>query len=201
MTILARHSGPPCQKVRNTNYKPTIALANVLFTAPGLDAINYPSVASGDNGINVCMLPDKADQLFVPKEAWMIRLGERAAHPEKGAPIWRTDFLQRSKKIGPDGIIKWWAPGEGINQAEVMNLLEAEWRALPSGLWPYRNDTRKEFSSFAPCLPRTKNPPPGECPNTERRAVLRFSPDQEEGGRRYMSASLQMRPNCCAVAK
>lgn len=115
-------------------YKPTIALANVLFTAPGLDAINYPSVASDDHGINVCMLPDKADQLFVPKEAWMIRLGERAAHPETGALAWRTDFLQRSKEIGPGGTIKWWAPGEGINQAEVMRFARSRVETLTQ--WP-----------------------------------------------------------------
>jgi RES domain len=68
-------------------YKPTIALANLLFSAPGMDAINYPSVASGDHGINVCILPDKADQLFVPKEAWMVRIGKRVAHPQTGEPL------------------------------------------------------------------------------------------------------------------
>ena len=68
-------------------YKATIALANLPFAAPGLDAINYPSVASGDHGINVCMLPDRADQLFVPKEVWMVRLGERATHAQTGEPL------------------------------------------------------------------------------------------------------------------
>src|SRR5262249_39233870 len=37
-------------------YKPTIALANLLFSAPNLDAVMYPNVATADNGINVCML-------------------------------------------------------------------------------------------------------------------------------------------------
>jgi hypothetical protein len=103
-------------------YKPTIALANLLFTAPGLDAVTYPSVASGDHGINICMLPDKADQLFVPREAWMIRLSERAVHPHTGQPLWRTDFLRRSREIGPDGVITWHAPGEGIDQMEIMRF-------------------------------------------------------------------------------
>jgi len=49
-------------------YKPTIALANLLFSAPNLDAVMYPSVATADHGINVCTLPDKAHQLFSPLE-------------------------------------------------------------------------------------------------------------------------------------
>jgi hypothetical protein len=115
-------------------YKPTIALANLLFSAPGMDAINYPSVASGDHGINVCILPDKADQLFVPKEAWMVRIGKRVAHPQTGEPLWRFDFLQRSKDIGPDGIITWRAPGEGMNQAEIMRF--ARQRVKDLAEWP-----------------------------------------------------------------
>ena len=41
-----------------------------------LDAVTFPSVATTDHGINICMTPDKADQFFVPFEAWMVRLDE-----------------------------------------------------------------------------------------------------------------------------
>jgi hypothetical protein len=37
-------------------YKPTIALADILLKAPGVDAITYPSVATNDQGINVCTI-------------------------------------------------------------------------------------------------------------------------------------------------
>jgi hypothetical protein len=73
--------GVPVPEGEEYKYKPTIALANLLFTAPNLDAVSYPSVATDDHGINVCMLPDKADRLFVPLEAWIIRVEESALHP------------------------------------------------------------------------------------------------------------------------
>ena len=65
-------------------YKPTIALADLLLKAPGVDAISYPSVATSDHGINVCMLPDRADAIFVALEAWMMEIGEAALHPQTG---------------------------------------------------------------------------------------------------------------------
>ena len=77
-------------------YKPTIALANLLFTAPGLDAVNYPSVATADYGINACMLPSVADANFVPHEAWMVEIGEQSRHPETSESLWRVNFIRRS---------------------------------------------------------------------------------------------------------
>ena len=61
-------------------YHPTIALADLLFRAPKVDAINYPSVATQDKGINVCMLPAEADAIFRASEAWIIQIGENELH-------------------------------------------------------------------------------------------------------------------------
>jgi len=115
-------------------YKPTIALANLLFSAPDLDAVMYPSVATADHGINVCMLPDKADQLFSPLEAWMIRVEENALHPKTGKRLQRIHFLSRSHKIGPDNSIAWRQAGEGINPDEIMRFVRH--RMQPLDEWP-----------------------------------------------------------------
>jgi hypothetical protein len=115
-------------------YKPTIALANLLFSAPNLDAVMYPSVATADHGINVCMLPDKVDQLFSPVEAWMIRVEENALHPKTGERLQRIHFLSRSHKIGPDGSITWRQAGEGINPDEIMCFVRH--RMQPLDEWP-----------------------------------------------------------------
>jgi hypothetical protein len=115
-------------------YKPTIALANFLFSAPNFDAVMYPSVATADHGINVCALPDKADQLFSPLEAWMIEAGEDARHPKTGQRLQRIQFLSRSHKIGPDGLITWRRPGEGINTGEIMRFVRH--RMQPLDEWP-----------------------------------------------------------------
>jgi hypothetical protein len=114
-------------------YKPTIALANLLFSAP-LDAVMYPSVATADHGVNVCMLPDKADQLFSPLEAWMIRVEDNALHPKTGKRLHRVNFLSRSHEIGPDGSITWRQAGEGINPVEIMRFVSHPIQPLDT--WP-----------------------------------------------------------------
>jgi hypothetical protein len=116
-------------------YKPTIALANLLFSAPNLDTVMYPSVATAAHGINVCMLPNKADQLFSPLEAWMIRVGEEnALHPKTGKRLQSIHFLSRSHKIEPDGSITWRQAGEGINPDEIMRFVRH--RMQPLDEWP-----------------------------------------------------------------
>jgi hypothetical protein len=115
-------------------YKPTIALANLLFDAPNLDAVNYPSVATGNHGINVCMLPDKADQLFAPFEAWMVEVGESATHSQTGQLLWRTHFRCRSNEIDADGAIVWRPPGEGIDHNEIMRFVRRRMQGLSE--WP-----------------------------------------------------------------
>jgi hypothetical protein len=126
--------GAPVSEGEEYKYKPTIALASLLFTAPNLDAVNYPSVATSDHGINVCMLPDKADGLFVPLEAWMIQIEENALHPATGERLQRVHFFQRSHVIGPDGAINWRPAGEAIDNEEIMRFVRR--RMQPLNQWP-----------------------------------------------------------------
>lgn len=126
--------GTPVLEGEEHKYKPTIALANLLFTAPNMDAVNYPSVATDDHGINVCMLPSKADSVFVPLEAWMIRVEDNALHPTTGERLQRVHFLQRSHEIGPDGVINWHLPGEAINNEEIMRFVRRQMQSLDQ--WP-----------------------------------------------------------------
>jgi hypothetical protein len=115
-------------------YKLTIALANLLFDAPGVDGVNYPSVATSDHGINVCMNPAAADREFAPLEAWVVEVGEKAVHPKSGMPLWRVHFIRRSHEIGPDGSITWRRPGEGIDQSEIMRFTRRRVESLNA--WP-----------------------------------------------------------------
>lgn len=100
-------------------YKPTIALADLVFSAPTVDAICYPSVATHDHGINICLLPSKADEIFVPMEAWMIELGEEAFHPTTGEMLRKIRFIKRSEEIDASGAIEWMSPGVSLDSSEI----------------------------------------------------------------------------------
>lgn len=114
--------GQPVPRGEEHKYKPSIALAKLLFNAPNLDAINYPSVASDNKGINIALTPTRADELFRPLEAWMIEIGESALHPETGEHLQEMRFIRRSREIGEDGVIDWLPPGEGIETREIMRF-------------------------------------------------------------------------------
>jgi hypothetical protein len=113
-------------------YKPSIALAELLFTAPGLDAINYPSVVTGDKGINIALSPARADQLLRPFEAWMVQIGDDAVLPETGEVIRGVTFLRRSEEIGSDGVIRWRAPGVGTDLSEILRFVRRRMETLSS---------------------------------------------------------------------
>jgi hypothetical protein len=115
-------------------YFPTIALADMLFKAPKLDAIQYPSVATQDHGINVCMLPARADALFRASEAWMIEIGEKELHAETKQPLMRVRFRLRSHEIGSDGVIHWRSEGEAIDQETIMGFVRQRMERLER--WP-----------------------------------------------------------------
>ncbi len=115
-------------------YYPTIALADMLFSAPKLDAIQYPSVATQDHGINVCMRPARADAVFRASEAWMIEIGEKELHPEKTQPLMQVRFRLRSQEIGSDGVIHWRPEGDGIDQETIMGFVRQRMERLER--WP-----------------------------------------------------------------
>jgi hypothetical protein len=112
------------------NYQPSIALADLLFTAPGLDAINYPSVASDDRGINIALKPERADALFRPFEAWVIEIGQDGIHPATGERIRKISFLQRSREIRADGAIHWRPSGEGLDHSEILRFTRLRMETL-----------------------------------------------------------------------
>ena len=103
-------------------YRLTAAFGGLLFGAPDLDAINYPSVATHDRGINICFLPEKADALLEPSEAWVIRIEAQASHPDSSEPLHQISFVKRSKEIGPDWLIEWLPPGVGVASEEIFRF-------------------------------------------------------------------------------
>lgn len=98
----------------NTNdYKPTIGLANILFRAP-IDAVAYPSVATGHNGINICFQPERADELFKASEAWEFEILGDGYLYDKPSLLLRS--LRKSTIIDDDGIITWGAYGVDVGE-------------------------------------------------------------------------------------
>ena len=92
-------------------YKPTNALARVFANIPDADALQYPSVAMHLRGVNLCLPPHKADELFTAGEAWMVRItGYQDTLP--GAPpsnigYYAFDFFARTGPIREPGELDW----------------------------------------------------------------------------------------------
>jgi RES domain len=119
------------------DYKPTIALAHLLFAIPDLDAINYPSVATEAHGINICMLPDKADRYFTPSEAWMIKIEAQDRMPNTNNVLPRFRFLRKSKQITSDGIIEWLPQGVRLTYEENTHFFGSKVEILSEFPKPY----------------------------------------------------------------
>lgn len=111
-------------------YKPTMALADVLFTWPDLDVVNYPSVESDRHGINLCALPETADRLFQPFEAWMILVQQQEYDAATGQVLRRIEFKRRSQPIGEDGAINWLGEGEGLDEREILRFTQHRLKTL-----------------------------------------------------------------------
>ncbi len=71
-------------------------------------------------------------------EAWMIRVDERALHPETGQLLQRVHFLNRSQEIKADGAIIWRPMGDGINPDEIMRFVRRRMGSLNQ--WPVSAD-------------------------------------------------------------
>ncbi len=119
-------------------YKPTRAVGDLLFSAPGLDAINYPSVATSDIGINIAMLPDRANALLRPMEAWMVGIHETSSHPVTGEPLWRITFRSRTRPIQADGALHWESVDEERDREAILRFVQGriqnlhQWSAEPA---------------------------------------------------------------------
>jgi hypothetical protein len=114
---------------RRELYGPTIALADILFSAPTFNAIQFPSVATEHQGINLCLEAAEADRLFVPHEAWMFRFGSWVHHPQFEGPAIQFERLRRSFPIGADGTIRWMPDGHGVGSADFATF--ARGRVVP----------------------------------------------------------------------
>jgi RES domain len=114
----------------SNKYKLTAALGNLVFESPDISAITYPSVATHDHGINICFLPERADALLEPSEAWVIRIEGRGEHPEVTGAMHQISFIKRSEEIGSDGIIKWLPPGVGLGGEEISRFVRRRMTAL-----------------------------------------------------------------------
>jgi hypothetical protein len=106
-------------------YKITNAIARPLLRIPGVQALNYPSVASNLKNINLCLTPTMADQFFTASEAWMIRIEEtrdRLDGLDEEGPFYRTKFVRRSLSIDRDGRINWSDELHDVKPHEIAHL-------------------------------------------------------------------------------
>jgi hypothetical protein len=106
-------------------YKITNAIARPLLRIPGVQALNYPSVASKLKNINLCMSPEVADQFFSASEAWMIEIEEvvdRLTGLDEEGPFYRTRFVRKSLSIDPDGRIHWSEILQNVQPHQIAHL-------------------------------------------------------------------------------
>jgi hypothetical protein len=115
---------PPDQE--QDKYKITNAISRVLFKIPGVQALNYPSVATRLKSLNLCLPTEIADQYFVPSEAWTIRIEETATQlpglDDEHGPFYRTTFIRKSEAIDPDGRIHWSDVLENVRPEQIAHL-------------------------------------------------------------------------------
>jgi hypothetical protein len=120
---MANNVFPPEQE--HDKYKITNAIARILFRAPGVQALNYPSEATALQSLNLCMQPDVADQYFMPSEAWMIKLGTSLPQLpmlDEPGPFYRTTFIRKSETIEPDGRIHWSEILQDVQPEDIAHL-------------------------------------------------------------------------------
>ncbi len=106
-------------------YRITNAIGRLLFKIPSVEALNYPSVATGLRNLNVCLKPEIADRYFMPSEAWMIKIEEAATKLpglNEPGPFYRTTFFRKSLKIKTDGEIVWSDPLQNVQPEEIAHL-------------------------------------------------------------------------------
>jgi hypothetical protein len=99
-------------------YKPTAALANLLFRAP-IDAVTYPSVATDMNGMNICLLPNRADELLVASEAWEFEIIQRARETTTNRRLYKFRTIRKTSSIESDGSLIWGPEGIGVGSDDL----------------------------------------------------------------------------------
>ena len=109
-----------------SKYRITNAIAQVLFGIPSVEALNYPSVATALNCLNICLRPEIADKHFIASEAWMIRIEETAMRlpgVSKDGPFHRFSFIRKSMSIDSTGNIMWSDLLHDVKPTDVAHLI------------------------------------------------------------------------------
>ena len=92
-------------------YKPTNALSRLFATIPGIEALQYPSVAVDLNAVNLRLTTEKADELFEPGEAGMVEVldhrNDLPGLPPLASGYFQMRLVARTSKIGPNGLMQW----------------------------------------------------------------------------------------------
>jgi hypothetical protein len=92
------------------NYKITNSIGRLLLKIPSVHGLNYPSVATRLESLNLCLRPEVADQFFYGAEAWMIKIEEKRDRLDglkQEGPFYRTTFIRKSDEIKADGRLVW----------------------------------------------------------------------------------------------
>lgn len=98
-------------------YKPTNAISRLFADIPGIDALQYPSVAVDLNAVNLRLTTQKADELFQPGEAWMVEVvdyqDEVPGLPPLASGYFQMHLLARTSMIDDSWMLNWKAFNKG----------------------------------------------------------------------------------------
>lgn len=117
-------------------FKGTNAIARVLAKIPDIESLNYPSIATHLNCVNLCLTAEAADRHLRPSEAWMLRVTDWQAELPGQAPtksgFYQTEILARSRPIGKDSRIEWEKNNGDLNPGMIGQLSWHTEKASPA---------------------------------------------------------------------
>lgn len=87
-------------------YHATTAIARLLFKISNIDGLYYPSIATSQKGLNLCLRRESADKILKPHKFFMVEIVEIVDHPQHGL-LYGCRDIKTAKEIKDDGEIVW----------------------------------------------------------------------------------------------
>lgn len=107
-------------------YNATCHVGEILTIPDYVNALSYPSVASGMSALNFRLDRDTAERLYKIAELWEFRINYHFYGPDDNPAIHPgkldTHAIKRSESISADGTINWFPNGVNIGPSELRNI-------------------------------------------------------------------------------
>ena len=100
-------------------YKITNAIGSILFSKKNTDMLYYPSIQNDLRSINICMKPEKADELLKSIKFYMVEIISKydstiEQNQNNSRNAYKVRVLQQSREVKANGDIIWGGPSEPI---------------------------------------------------------------------------------------